>query len=241
MSKFFIARPIVAIVIAIVMTLVGLIALTRLPIAQYPEIVPPMVQVTGTYTGADAVSVEQTVATPIEQQVNGVENSIYMKSINANDGSMTLQVTFNVGTNLDMANVLTQNRVSQATPTLPEDVKKFGVSVKKSLAFPLMLVALTSPNATYDSKFLSNYASINIIDQLARIQGIGQVNQFGGADYAMRVWVDPNRLAKLGLTVPDLANAIQQQNLLSPSGQIGGPPRSRDSSSPMRCAPAAGS
>jgi hydrophobic/amphiphilic exporter-1 (mainly G- bacteria), HAE1 family len=224
MSKFFIGRPIVAIVIAIVMTLVGLIALSRLPIAQYPEIVPPMVQVTGTYTGADAVAVEQTVATPIEQQVNGVENSIYMKSINANDGSMTLQVTFNVGTNLDMANVLTQNRVSQATPTLPEDVKKYGVSVKKSLAFPLMLVALTSPNASYDSKFLSNYASINIIDQLARIQGIGQVNQFGGADYAMRVWVDPNRLAKLGLTVPDLANAIQQQNLLAPSGQIGGPP-----------------
>jgi HAE1 family hydrophobic/amphiphilic exporter-1 len=224
MSKFFIGRPIVAIVIAIVMTLVGLIALSRLPIAQYPDIVPPMVQVTGTYTGADAVAVEQTVATPIEQQVNGVENSIYMKSINANDGSMTLQVTFDVGTNLDMANVLTQNRVSQATPTLPDDVKKFGVSVKKSLAFPLMLVALTSPNGAYDSKFLSNYASINIIDQLARIQGIGQVNQFGGADYAMRVWVDPNRLAKLGLTVPDLANAIQQQNILSPSGQIGGPP-----------------
>ena len=224
MAKFFINRPIVAIVIAIVMTIVGLIALTRLPISQYPEIVPPMVQVTGTYTGADAVSVEESVATPTEQQVNGVENSIYMKSINANDGSMTLQVSFEVGTNLDMANVLTQNRVSQATPTLPEDVKKYGVSVKKSLAFPLMLVALTSPNGSYDSRFLSNYAAINIIDQLARIRGVGQVNQFGGADYAMRIWIDPNRLAKLGLTVPDLANAIQQQNILSPSGQIGGPP-----------------
>jgi len=223
-SKFFINRPIVAIVIAIVMTLVGLIALGRLPVAQYPEIVPPMIQVLGTYIGADAVSVEQTVATPIEQQVNGVEDMIYMKSINANDGSLVLQVTFEVGTDLDMANVLTQNRVSQATPSLPDDVKKYGVSVKKSLAFPLLLVSLTSPKGSYDTRFLSNYASINIVDQLARIQGIGQVNQFGGADYAMRVWVDPSRLAKLGLTIPDLATAVQQQNQLSPSGQIGGPP-----------------
>jgi HAE1 family hydrophobic/amphiphilic exporter-1 len=224
MAKFFVERPVLAIVIAIVMTLVGALALTGLPTAQYPEIVPPMVQVLGTYTGADAVSVEETVATPLEQKVNGVEDMLYMKSINANDGSMTLQVTFEVGTDLDMANVLTQNRVSEATPTLPEDVKKYGVSVKKSLAFPLLLVSLTSPNSSYDSRFLSNYASINIIDQLARIQGIGQVNQFGGADYAMRIWVDPTRIAKLGLTVPDLANAIQQQNLLAPSGQIGGPP-----------------
>ena len=224
MAKFFINRPIVAMVISIVTVIIGLVALKRLPVSQYPEITPPEVQVTGTYTGADAVSVEQSVATPLEQKVNGVENSIYMRSINANDGSMTLRVAFDVGTNLDINNVLVQNRVSEATPSLPEDVKKFGVAVKKSLSFPLLVVTLTSPKKSWDSRFLNNYASINIVDQIARIRGVGQVTLMGGADYAMRVWITPDRLAQLKLTIPDITKALQTQNVIVPGGQIGGPP-----------------
>ncbi|BDG01936.1 efflux RND transporter permease subunit [Anaeromyxobacter oryzae] len=224
MGNFFIRRPIVAMVISIVTVIVGLVSLSRLPIAQYPEITPPLIQVTTTYIGASALDVEQSVATPIEQQVNGVERSIYLKSTNANDGTLKLEVSFEVGSDLDISNVLTQNRVSQATPSLPTDVKNYGVSVKKSLSFPLMLVTLTSPSGTYDSNFLSNYALININDQLARISGVGQVTLFGGSDYAMRIWVRPDRLQRLGLTVIDLVNAVKSQNLLQPSGQIGGPP-----------------
>jgi HAE1 family hydrophobic/amphiphilic exporter-1 len=224
MGNFFIRRPIVAMVISIVTVIVGLVSLARLPIAQYPEITPPLIQVTTTFVGASALDVEQSVATPIEQQVNGVERSIYLKSTNANDGTLKLEVSFEVGSDLDISNVLTQNRVSQATPSLPTDVKNYGVSVKKSLSFPLMLVTLTSPSGAYDSNFLSNYALININDQLARINGVGQVTLFGGSDYAMRIWVRPDRLQGLGLTVTDLVNAVKAQNLLQPSGQIGGPP-----------------
>src|SRR5882724_12056181 len=224
MGNFFIRRPIVAMVISILTVIVGGVALSSLPIAQYPEITPPLIQVTTTYVGASALDVEQSVATPIEQQVNGVENSIYMKSTNANDGTLKLEVSFEVGSNLDISNVLTQNRVSQATPSLPVDVKNYGVSVKKSLAFPIMLVTLTSPSGTFDSNFLANYALININDQLARISGVGQVNLFGGSDYAMRIWVRPDRLQSLGLTVIDLVDAVKSQNVLQPSGQIGGPP-----------------
>jgi len=224
MGNFFIRRPIVAMVISIVTVIVGAVALTRLPVAQYPEITPPMIQVTTTYVGASALDVEQSVATPIEQQVNGVERSIYLKSTNANDGTLKLEVSFEVGSDLDISNVLTQNRVSQATPSLPVDVKNYGVSVKKSLSFPLLLVTLTSPSGAYDSNFLSNYALININDQLARIPGVGQVTLFGGSDYAMRIWVRPDRLQALGLTVIDLVNAVKSQNVLQPSGQIGGPP-----------------
>jgi HAE1 family hydrophobic/amphiphilic exporter-1 len=224
MASFFVNRPIVAMVISIVIVLLGMVALGRVPVAQYPDIVPPMIQITTTYVGASAVDVEQSVATPIEQQVNGVDNSIYLKSINANDGTLTMRVSFEVGTDLDIANVLTQNRLSQATASLPGSVKNYGVTVKKSLAFPLMLVALKSPNSTYDSSFLSNYAAININDALARIRGVGQVNLFGGSDYAMRVWINPDRLASLGLTVPDVVNAIQQQNVVTPAGQLGGQP-----------------
>jgi hydrophobic/amphiphilic exporter-1 (mainly G- bacteria), HAE1 family len=224
MGNFFIRRPIVAMVISIVTVIVGLVSLSRLPVAQYPEITPPLIQVTTTYVGASAIDVEQSVATPIEQQVNGVERSIYMKSTNANDGTLKIEVSFDVGTDLDINNVLTQNRVSQATPSLPVDVKNYGVSVKKSLSFPLMLVTLTSPNGRYDSNFLSNYALININDQLARINGVGQVTLFGGSDYAMRLWVRPDKLQAFGLTVTDLVNAVKSQNVLQPSGQIGGPP-----------------
>jgi HAE1 family hydrophobic/amphiphilic exporter-1 len=224
MARFFVNRPIVAMVISIITVLLGLVALTRVPVAQYPDIVPPMIQITTTYVGASAVDVEQSVATPIEQQVNGVDNSIYLKSINANDGTLTMRVSFEVGTDLDIANVLTQNRLSQATASLPTSVKNYGVTVKKSLAFPLMLVALKSPNGTYDSAFLSNYAAININDALARIRGVGQVNLFGGSDYAMRIWLNPDRLASLGLTVPDIVKAVQQQNVVTPAGQLGGQP-----------------
>ena len=213
-------------VIAIILVLVGLLAMKNLPVAQYPEITPPMVSVSGNYTGANAISVEQSVATPIEQKVNGVEGMIYMKSTNASSGAMQLQVSFEVGTDLDMANVLTQNRVSEAQAALPEEVKRLGVTVKKQLSFPLMLISLISPNGTYDADFLTNYGTINVLDELARIQGVGQAEVLGGSafEYAMRVWVKPDQLAKLGLTVPDITNALKTQNVLIPAGQIGGPP-----------------
>src|SRR6267142_2385870 len=224
MARFFVNRPIVAMVMSIIVVLLGFVAMGRLPIAQYPEIVPPMIQVTTTFIGASATDVESSVATPLEQQINGVENMIYMKSTNANDGTLTLKVSFEVGSNLDMDNVLTQNRVSQAMPQMPQSVKNYGVTVKKSLAFPLMVVSLKSPGGTYDASFLSNYATINVNDAIGRIPGVGQVTLYGGSDYAMRVWLRPDRIGRLGLTVPDIINAINQQNQLSPAGQIGGPP-----------------
>ncbi len=224
MARFFINRPIVAMVISIVTVLLGVVAMSGLPIAQYPEIVPPMVQVTTTFVGASATDVEASVATPAEQKINGVENSIYMKSTNANDGTLTLKVSFDVGSNLDMANVLTQNKLSEAMPQLPASVKTYGVAVKKALAFPLLVISIKSPNGTYDNNFLSNYTTINIQDNLARIKGVGQINLFGGSDYAMRVWLRPDRIARLGITVPDIVSAISQQNTLSPSGQFGGQP-----------------
>src|SRR6187397_2949307 len=223
-AKFFVNRPIVAMVLSIIMVLLGLVAMRGLPIAQYPEIVPPMVQVTTTFIGASATDVEASVATPLEQKINGVENGIYMKSTNANDGTLTLKVSFQVGADQDMANVLTQNRVSQALPQMPQSVKNYGVTVKKALAFPLLVISVKSPGGSYDSNFLSNYATININDAVASIPGVGQINLFCGSDYAMRVWLRPDRIGRLGLTVPDIANAIGQQNQLTPSGQIGGAP-----------------
>jgi HAE1 family hydrophobic/amphiphilic exporter-1 len=224
MARFFVNRPIVAIVLSIIMVLLGAVAMQGLPVAQYPEIVPPMVHVTTTFIGASATDVEASVATPLEQQINGVEQGIYMKSTNANDGTLTLKVSFEVGSNLDMDNVLTQNRVSQAMPQMPQSVKNYGVTVKKALAFPLMVISVKSPKGSYDSSFLSNYSTININDAIARIPGVGQVTLFGGSDYAMRIWLRPDRIGRLGLTVPDIANAIAQQNQLTPAGQIGGPP-----------------
>ena len=221
---FFVRRPIVAIVISIVTVIVGVVAMGGLPIAQFPDIVPPEIQVTGTYTGADALTIEQSVATPIEQQVNGVDYMIYLRSVNANDGTMTLRVSFEVATNIDMDNVLVQNRVNQADASLPTEVRNFGVTVKKSTSAPLLLFSLYSPNGTYDDQFLGNYANINIVDALKRVPGVGDVVLFGTSDYAMRIWVKPDQLARLGLTVPDLVDAIQKQNTVNPSGKIGGEP-----------------
>lgn len=224
MAEFFVRRPIVAMVIAIIMVLVGLVSFGSLPTAQYPNITPPEINVTATYTGADAVTVEQSVATPLEQKINGVENSLYMKSINANDGTLSLTVSFEVGSDLDINNVLVQNRVSEGQASVPEEVKRLGITVKKKLAFPLVLISLYSPNETYDKDFLGNYITINILDRIARIQGVGQSTIFGSSDYAMRVWIKPDQLAKLNLTVPDIMAAIQDQNVVVPAGQIGGPP-----------------
>ena len=200
MSEFFIRRPIFAIVISILMVILGYITLRGIPISQYPEIAPPMIQVTASNNGANAVNMEQTVATPIEQQVNGVERMLYMRSVNANDGTTTLEVSFDVGTNLDNANMLTQNRVAQASPFLPPEVTKLGVTTKKALTFPLMLISLSSPNGTYDSKFLNNYAFINVVDELKRLNGLGDVYVFGGSEYAMRFWVKPDLLCEVAFT-----------------------------------------
>src|SRR5881396_1392962 len=224
MARFFVNRPIVAMVMSIILVLLGVVAMRGLPIAQYPEIVPPMIQVTTTFIGASATDVEASVATPLEQQINGVEKGMYLKSTNANDGTLTLKVSIEVGSNQDMDNVFTQNRVSQAMPQMPQSVKNYGVSVKKALAFPLLIISIKSPKGSYDSNFLSNYTTININDTIARIPGVGQINLFGGSDYAMRIWLRPDRIGRLGLTVPDIANAISQQNQLTPAGQIGGPP-----------------
>ena len=224
MAEFFVNRPIVAMVIAIIIVIVGVVSMGSLPIAQYPEITPPEVSVSATYTGASAEVVEQSVATPLEQKINGVENMLYMKSVNSNDGNINLTVSFEVGSDLDMSNVLVQNRVSEAQASVPEEVKRLGITVKKKLSFPLMLVTVFSPSGEYDNDFLSNYLTINVLDAVARIRGVGQADILGGSEYAMRVWVKPDQLAKLGLTVPDITRAIQEQNVIAPAGQIGGPP-----------------
>ena len=224
MAKFFINRPIVAIVIAILTVIAGVLAMTKLPIAQLPDIVPPQVTVSAVYTGADALTIEQSVATPLEQQMNGVDNMLYMMSTNANDGTMTLKVTYDIGTNVDIDQVNTQNRVSQASPNLPTSVNQYGLTVKKQMGLPLLVLSLYSPKGEFDGRFLGNYATININDTLLRVPGVGQVTNFGAADYAMRIWVKPDQLTKLGMTVSDINNAVQQQGAVNPAGQIGGEP-----------------
>ncbi len=224
MVRIFIDRPVLSIVIAIIMVIAGAVTITGLPVAQFPDITPPLIEVTTSYIGADALTIEQSVAAPLEQQISGVDNMLYMKSINSNDGTLTLQVTFDIDTIVDMDQVNTQNRVSQAAPNLPNDVNSYGVTVKKKMGLPLLLISLYSPNDAYDSLFLGNYATINVKDALYRVRGVGDIVIFGSADYAMRIWVRPDRLAKLGLTVPDLMQAVQSQSTVNPSGKIGAAP-----------------
>ena len=228
MSNFFIRRPIVAIVISILTLMIGFIVIRGLSIEQYPFLAPPNIRATATYPGASAEAVEQSVATPIEQEVNGVDRMIYMKSSNTSDGRMLLDVNFEVGTDQDTANVLTQNRVSTAAARLPAEVNQQGVTVKKQSPSILMVISLYSPKDAYDANFLINYSGINLRDQILRIPGIAQVDLFGGTDYGMRVWIKPDRLAKLGLTPSDVISAIKEQNLQAPAGKVGGAPTPAD-------------
>ncbi len=223
-SKFFIERPVLSNVIAILMVLIGGVCLFRLAVAQYPDVVPPTVQVTTRYPGASAKTVIDTVALPIEQQVNGVEDMLYMQSYSGADGTYSLTVTFKIGTDLNFAQVLVQNRVSSALSQLPQSVQNQGVTVQKRSTAILLFVTLTSPKATYDSLFLSNYATINIRDELSRVPGVGNVTVFGAGQYSMRVWLDPNKLQVRGLMPQDVIQAIQQQSQQVTAGQIGAPP-----------------
>jgi len=224
-SKFFINRPIVAMVISILMVIVGAVTIATLPVAQFPNIVPPEVQVLATYVGADAQTIEQSVATPVEQQMSGVDNMNYMYSLNSTaDGLMRLIVDYDVKTDPNTDLMLTQMRQTQAASQLPSDVANYGVTVQKTVTAPLMLVTLYSPNGTYDARFLANYAYINLADQINRSYGIGSVQIFGAGQYAMRLWVKPDRLAKLAITVPEIVSAIQSQNAVNPAGQVGSEP-----------------
>ena len=224
MYRFFIERPIVSMVIAVIMVIVGAVAVLGLPTAQFPNIADPQIQVLATYVGADALTVEQSVATPIEQQMSGVDNMEYMYSLNANNGQMTLTVDFDVKTDPSTDQILTQMRQSQAASQLPSAVNSYGVTVQKSTSSPMMLFDLYSPNGNYDSQFLANYAYINLKDGLTQVPGIASVSVFGAGQYAMRIWVKPDQLAKLQITVPEIINAIQVQNNVNPAGQIGGEP-----------------
>ena len=224
MARFFINRPIVAMVMSIMMVIVGLVAMSGLPMAQFPDIVPPEIKVNATYTGADALTLEQSVATPIEQQMSGVDNMNYMYSINANNGQTTLTVNFDIKTDPNTDQLLAQMRKGQAESQLPADVRNYGVTVQKSTSSPLIMFALYSPNGTYDNVFLANYAYININDQMTRIKGIASVTVFGAGQYAMRLWVKPDQLAKLNITIPEIVNAVNAQNTVNPAGQVGAEP-----------------
>jgi len=224
MARFFVNRPIVAMVISILMVIIGIAALVRLPVAQFPDIAPPQVQLWATYVGSDALTLEQSVATPIEQQMSGVDNMIYMYSINSNNGQMRLSVNFDVGTDPNTDQILAQMRYAQAESQLPVEVRNYGITLRKAVAAPLALFSLYSPQGTHDALFLTNYAYINIYDPMTRVPGIGQVNVFGAGQYAMRFWVRPDTLAKLNITVNEMIEALIKQNSVNPAGQIGAEP-----------------
>src|SRR6059036_747695 len=223
-SKFFIERPVLANVLAILMVVIGAVALYGLPVAQYPEVVPPTVQVTTRYPGASARTVIDAVAAPIEQQVNGVEGMIYMQSYSGADGSYSLTVTFKIGVDLNLAQVLVQNRVSSALSSLPQAVQSQGVVVQKNSTAILQIVTLTSPDSRYDSLYLANYATIRLKDEIARLPGVGNVAVFGAGQYSMRVWRAPEKMQARGLTTQDVVQALQQQSEQVTAGQVGQPP-----------------
>src|SRR5437588_8168078 len=223
-SKFFIERPVLSNVIAILMILIGGVCLFRLAAAQYPDIVPPTVQVTTRYPGASAKTVIDTVALPIEQQVNGVEDMLYMQSYSGADGSYSLTVTFKIGTDLNTAAVLVQNRVQSALSQLPQAVQAQGVVVQKNSTAILQIVTLTAPDSRYDSLYLANYATIKLKDEIARLPGVGNVGVFGAGQYSMRIWLDPNKMQARGLVPQDIIQALQQQSTQVTAGQIGAPP-----------------
>src|SRR3954465_2720888 len=229
LSKFFIDRPIFAGVISVVIFLAGLIAMTRLPISEYPEVVPPSVVVTAQFPGANPKVIAETVAAPLEEQINGTENMLYMGSSAASDGTLTLTATFKLGTDPDLATQLVQNRVNQALPRLPEVTRNLGVTTVKASPDFAVVVHLISPDNRYDTLYLRNYAVLNVKDQLAKIEGVGNVQLFGSGDYAMRLWLNPQRIAELGLTANDVVNAVRKQNVQVAAGVINGPPYGKDS------------
>ena len=224
MTKFFINRPIVAIVISLLTVIVGVVSVSILPVSLFPDVVTPQTVVTANYTGADARTIEQAVATPIEQQMSGVDNMNYMYSVNANSGQMVLTIDFDLNTDPNTDQILVQMRQSQAASQLPSAVNNLGVTVQKSLAAPLMVISLFSPDGSRDALFLSNYAYINLNDALTRVRGISNVQISGAGEYAMRLWLRPDQLARLNLTVPDIVNAVQAQNAVNPAGQVGSEP-----------------
>ncbi len=224
MYRFFINRPIVAMVIAIIITIIGLITMFRLPVTQYPDIVPPEVAIQTTYVGGDAISIEQAISTPLEQQISGVDDMNYMYSLNSNNGLMRMFINFDVKTDPNVDLMLTYLRVAQAQFQLPLAVQNYGVTVFKSRSAPLIFFALHSPKGTYDASFLANYAYIHLYDSLSQSKGIASVVIYGAGQYAIRCWVRPDVLAKLSITVPEIVDALQKQNTVNPAGQMGGEP-----------------
>src|SRR3977135_4385345 len=223
-SHFFIDRPIFAAVVSIIFVILGGVSYSRLPVAQYPEIAPPIINVTGQYPGASAEVVAATVVAPIEEQINGVENMLYLSSNSTADGRFTIQVTFDLGTNLDIAQVQVQNRVGIASPRLPADVRNIGVTVNKSSPDLMLVVHLYSPDKSRDTLFISNFATLEVKDPLTRVDGVGSITAFGSRDYSMRIWLDPDRLQSLGLTAADVTLALQGQNVQVASGILNQPP-----------------